>query len=224
MSSDAMAWTWAAKTSPNEKLVLLALAWHCHESDECYPSIGRIVDMSGLSERSVQRALQVLNANKLITTVATRGGHASNTYRLKVIHTPATQTPQGRQRDTPPPPHRHPRGDTQSPQGCQSDTLKSLEKVYEKSSSSLGGFSLTTLEAVEILLTMRRSQTAVIANPVSWEITVREGLTNDYAPAIEAWLSQNPIATARDAIIAATPYNAYDLPRDPSAAVDEVWG
>jgi hypothetical protein len=62
--------SWAFKVQnilPSQKLVLIALAdAHNGHTGECFPSINRIMQMTMLSERSVQRATVELEAAGLI--------------------------------------------------------------------------------------------------------------------------------------------------------------
>lgn len=68
--------------APTSKLVLVALGswWNPSKSDECWPGLQRLQDDTGLSRRSVQRALRELEAARLITTRETVNG--SNRYAL----------------------------------------------------------------------------------------------------------------------------------------------
>lgn len=77
--------------SSNAKLVLLALANYADEDGICYPSVKRLVAMTGLSERAVRYALQALVDGGAIDREQRRrenGTRTSDEYRL---HIPAAQ-------------------------------------------------------------------------------------------------------------------------------------
>lgn len=51
----------SATLGPTERLIMLSLADHADDSGRCYPSVGRICQRTGLSERAVQ-----INVRKLV--------------------------------------------------------------------------------------------------------------------------------------------------------------
>ena len=67
MSIRMMSAIWDLKLPPSDKLVLLALADWAHDDGRCWPSITAIAAKSGVSERTVQRALRVAENNGLLT-------------------------------------------------------------------------------------------------------------------------------------------------------------
>lgn len=78
------------KLKASSSLVLLCLAnRHNQETGRCDPSLSRLVDDSGLSERAVRSALRDLEAQRLITTThrTQRTGlgkkNLTNRYRIK---------------------------------------------------------------------------------------------------------------------------------------------
>lgn len=101
-------WAWEQETqTPSEKLVLLALARRSNDSGFCWPSVARIALDTGVSERSVQRAIKTLNEREVIG-VRTRKNNQRTTSSMYVLGgdktTPSGATkchPRGRQNDTP---------------------------------------------------------------------------------------------------------------------------
>jgi len=74
---------WADKRAP-VKAVLNALAHHADPyTSRCFPSLERIILFTGLSRRSVQNALRVLEKEKLIVTRQGTGRYVS-TYELRL--------------------------------------------------------------------------------------------------------------------------------------------
>lgn len=87
MSFEAMTWAVGHRLPAQQKLVLMLLANRCnHDTGMCIPKIKSLADECGMSERSVQRALQDLEASGLIGIV--RRTHEevqlSNQYNLKL--------------------------------------------------------------------------------------------------------------------------------------------
>ena len=89
MSVAAMSWAFELRgISRSDKLVLLALADHANDAGECYPGIGRLAAMTGLSARTVIRRLGNLERCGLLTSEhryrgdGTSGGRSSNRYQL----------------------------------------------------------------------------------------------------------------------------------------------
>ncbi|MGI8553026.1 MAG: helix-turn-helix domain-containing protein, partial [Dehalococcoidia bacterium] len=76
---------WALGLSPAIKLVLLSLADMANEEDECWPGQELIGRRTGLSLRSVQRALEDLGALGLLTVVA-EGQRAGRGRMAKARH------------------------------------------------------------------------------------------------------------------------------------------
>jgi Fe2+ or Zn2+ uptake regulation protein len=57
MSIDATCWAWQQKITPSQKLVLLALADRADEHFNCYPSIQRMVNDTGLNLEQIRQAI-----------------------------------------------------------------------------------------------------------------------------------------------------------------------
>jgi DNA-binding MarR family transcriptional regulator len=75
MSVQATSWAWNQSTTTTEKLVLLALADHAWpDGTHAYPSISRLARMTGLTERSVRRAISSLIEKDLIVREINAGG------------------------------------------------------------------------------------------------------------------------------------------------------
>lgn len=93
MSLPLTRWAWSVQTSPSEKLVLLALSDCCNgqrKSHTCWPSIAKLHAMTGLSKRSVQRSLALLERRALIAR-SLGTGRQTTVYRLA-----CTDSPNGR--------------------------------------------------------------------------------------------------------------------------------
>lgn len=65
------------------KIVYLTLLSHCHTDNTCFPSLARLAELCNCSIRTVQRHIQILAEEKLITIK--RRGSTSNLYTLKCI-------------------------------------------------------------------------------------------------------------------------------------------
>jgi hypothetical protein len=96
MSIAVMNWVWVnSPTSGNERLVLLALADACSRDDGsgCWPSAATIARKANISERTVRRVINRLEADGYL--IVHRGGGragSTNSYTVvtsgRVIHTP----------------------------------------------------------------------------------------------------------------------------------------
>ena len=83
MSLRATAWAWTTKgDTPAAKLVLLALADFADEVGHCWPGLGAIVSMTGLSERAVRMALRSLEESGAIETRRATGRMQTSRYVL----------------------------------------------------------------------------------------------------------------------------------------------
>ncbi len=127
-----MRWAWTWPLSPTQKLTLVALAWHSDGHGHCWPSQARLARLSGLSERTVRRAVRDLETQQLLrrhkrTTEA--GAATSDLYVLQLTtHPPDTVTAPSGQADLPV------RTDKVAPPG-QGDRQKGLKghlKGWEK--------------------------------------------------------------------------------------------
>lgn len=92
MSIRIMSAVFDSKTlKPTERLVMLALADHADDEGKCYPSIDRLKDRTGLSERAVQ-----MNVRKLVDEGYLRvqiGGGKGNANLYFVSPNPAYAAP-----------------------------------------------------------------------------------------------------------------------------------
>jgi hypothetical protein len=80
-----MAWAWLTKLPPTPKLVLTALADIADDQGLCWPSVRAMAQKCSLSERSVQRILQSLQSQQLLSIepqFRKDGSRSSNRYRL----------------------------------------------------------------------------------------------------------------------------------------------
>lgn len=120
MSFEAMTWAIGHKLPSHQKLVLLLLANRCnHESGMCIPKVKNLAEECGMSERTVQRACQDLEAAGLLKIVRRthEGVQLSNQYNLhlwvrgaleKPFPPPVSQSHPRCQPDTPPVSQSHP--------------------------------------------------------------------------------------------------------------------
>lgn len=76
---------------PTERLVMLSLADHAGDDGRCYPSISRLCQRTGLSERAVQTNIRKLVEQGFIHIVQGGGKGGSNLYFLS--STPAADAP-----------------------------------------------------------------------------------------------------------------------------------
>ena len=69
-------WSQTALT-PSERLVLLALGHHVDERRQCFPGLTKLVGMTGLSRRSVQRVIDQLSADGHLRVDVGKGAPAN---------------------------------------------------------------------------------------------------------------------------------------------------
>ena len=89
MSLAATRWAWRQALAPTPKLVLLALADCVHGRSDgvgCWPSVARLVRMTGLGERTVYQALNTLEAAGVVTRLS--GGPGRPSVYLLNLRTP----------------------------------------------------------------------------------------------------------------------------------------
>jgi hypothetical protein len=101
MSVRIMSAIWEIAMPPTDKLVLLALADAANDEGYCWPSISTIARKSGVSERSVQRAIRKAETDGLVKRQEVIGKgckywlaprHSATPDTLSPV-TPATPTP-----------------------------------------------------------------------------------------------------------------------------------
>ena len=86
-----MSEVWESDLPATERLIMLCLADHADDSGECYPSIQRLQDRTGLSERAVQNNLRKLVASGHLEVQEGGGRGRANLY---VVHAkPRTKNP-----------------------------------------------------------------------------------------------------------------------------------
>ena len=93
-----MTWAWAAALPPTPKLVLMALADIADDHGLCWPSVKALARKCSISERSVQRILQVLQSRELLSIAPQfrkDGSRTSSRYRLAVDAPPPGQVDRG---------------------------------------------------------------------------------------------------------------------------------
>ena len=76
---------------PTHRLILLALADHADDAGRCYPSVARVCQRTGLSERAVQANLKSLQLAGFVRIETNAGPHGCNVYF--VTTTPAADAP-----------------------------------------------------------------------------------------------------------------------------------
>jgi hypothetical protein len=68
---------------PTERLVMLALADHADDEGRCYPSIARLCERTGLSERAVQSHVKALTAAGYLAVMLNAGPKGCNVYFVR---------------------------------------------------------------------------------------------------------------------------------------------
>lgn len=132
---------WGARIGPYAIAVYNALAMHVDADEQSgYPSIAKIADLTGMSDRQVQRSIARLEGWNIICKEArftdiTRKEQTSNEYTLLSVDEwiPVTSAsilnhfplPPGDSQSPPPVTHSHPPGDSQSPKQDPSDKTQS---------------------------------------------------------------------------------------------------
>lgn len=91
MSIEARNWAWALDVPPSRKLVALALAEHANNHRECWPSISRLEQFTGLARSTVADALADLESRRLISR-NTGGPGRSTHYHLGLNGNPTDGT------------------------------------------------------------------------------------------------------------------------------------
>ena len=76
---------------PTERLIMLAIADHADDTGRCYPSISRLAQRTGLSERAVRGNVRALENQGYLTIHIGAGQGGSNVYFAR--STPAADTP-----------------------------------------------------------------------------------------------------------------------------------
>ena len=73
-----------------ERMVMLVIADHADEKGECWPSIQRLTERSGMSDRGVQKVLAKLVERGVLTRVSGNGRTHSNRYRIALNPEPSS--------------------------------------------------------------------------------------------------------------------------------------
>ena len=81
MSLDATVWAWNQQVKATQKLVLLSLADRAGENHDCWPSIDRLVENTGLNRKTVIKVIKEMVDLGLIHSQKKAFGR-SNTYTL----------------------------------------------------------------------------------------------------------------------------------------------
>lgn len=85
MSFKASMQAWKVRTTPRNKLVLLALADHANDEYTCFPSVRHLAEKTNLSRSSIQRAIKSLGKECFIKITRRKSGpvtQSSNLYEL----------------------------------------------------------------------------------------------------------------------------------------------
>lgn len=83
MSVDATRWAWKKKIRSAQKLVLLSLADRADEYFNCYPSISRLVNDTGLERKTVLKSIHEMEIMGILSVVREIG--VVNYYQLKDV-------------------------------------------------------------------------------------------------------------------------------------------
>lgn len=76
---------------PTERLIMLALADHADDAGRCYPSMQRLQERTGLSERAVQTNVRALTEKGYLRVLVGGGKGNANVYFVSA--NPAAETP-----------------------------------------------------------------------------------------------------------------------------------
>jgi DNA-binding transcriptional ArsR family regulator len=94
MSIDALNWAWEQECpNPTAKLVLMALADHANADGECWPSMKKIAERSGITARQVSTHISRLSELGLVEKASRRrfgGQYRGWDYRLNIHRKQAT--------------------------------------------------------------------------------------------------------------------------------------
>lgn len=93
MSVRIMAAIWETALEPTDKLVILALADCANDEGLCWPSIATVARKSGVSERSVQRAIRKAEGAGILTRTEVKGKGCKYVLHPRHTVTPDTQSP-----------------------------------------------------------------------------------------------------------------------------------
>ncbi|MGH1432631.1 MAG: helix-turn-helix domain-containing protein [Neptuniibacter sp.] len=88
----------SVRLSHGPKIVLLVIAKHVNDQTkhlECWPSISRLSELSGMSERNTQRILKDLAEQKYISVLEKGNGKRSTRYRLNIDYRESITEPSG---------------------------------------------------------------------------------------------------------------------------------
>ena len=160
MNFDALRWAKAQGVTGSSKAVLVALAMHVDKEGWCYPAITTLADLTGKSERTVQRALRGLETlGYVLSKLRDRnnGSYTSSEYYLFMGQ--SSDMPDsymqaladfwergGGDMVTPPGDMVTPPGDMVTPLEYQENTNRNRHSNFFSSSSLfLGEFEKTTL-------------------------------------------------------------------------------
>ena len=87
-----MASIFESKTlGPTERIIMLALADHADDSGRCFPSMSRLAQRTGLSERAVRTNVRKLEIEGYLSVIIGAGMSGANVYFVKP--TPAADAP-----------------------------------------------------------------------------------------------------------------------------------
>lgn len=95
MSLRAMRWAWTVPLPRTPKSVLVALAYEADDSGFCFPSHRRLAMQCSMSDRTVRRMLNKIQAAGHMSIEAryrADGSQTSNRYRLAVVDSPDKMT------------------------------------------------------------------------------------------------------------------------------------
>lgn len=87
-----MAQCWPIQLPPTAKAVLISLADQASDAGECWPSISTIATRTCLNPRSVMRAIQELEASKVIRTIRVEGRNSTYLITPELHNKPVTQS------------------------------------------------------------------------------------------------------------------------------------
>lgn len=147
MSIKVMAAVWESDLPATDRLVLLSLADHADDEGQCYPSVRRVCERTGLSERAVQNAFKRLSDAGYLDIEQNAGKRGTNLFVVRA--TPARNAPPHEMHPAPDAPHPRtkctptPAPDAPEPSGTViepsfSDSVREAVDVYNAEALRVG--------------------------------------------------------------------------------------
>lgn len=84
MAISSITWAFAQRIPANHKYVLIAFSHHANAKQEAWPSLARLVDVTGLDPKTIKAAIKALKVGGYITDTQKRQGKTKQVivYRI----------------------------------------------------------------------------------------------------------------------------------------------